>query len=155
MVNGEGIVGRRLVGGIVDRRGWIVPRGTFWKLGSKREMFHVEQLRIIPRLGPDSKRNESPKKQNSALKFTKFSTEVRICRVPSRPRDGCCEALPPHMLAPRSRAFLQGAFHRCAPFSTCQTPTLESLFPFNLECHEQDSRHSQPEGRSWQNHDGD
>ena len=96
--------------------------------------------------------NTSRKESNPALKSMKFSTEEQIYR--SCPRRGMTssKALPPHTFAPRTKAPPTGAFHRFAPFSTCQLPTFKSLSPFNLECHEQDSRHCQPKGWSWQNH---
>jgi hypothetical protein len=98
---------------------------------------------------------DSGKAAESGLKTGKISTEsLFCCQVIGRcaPRH---ESLALLEFAALSLRLAAGGFHSLAQFSTASAPTRKMALAISLEIHEQDTRHCQPKGRSWQNHYSD
>jgi hypothetical protein len=99
-------------------------------------MFHVEQMPkwATPELDP--KWNAPGKPVILDPKNRKFSTEVRNYLGCHAASGGYRERLLSHVFAALGHFCSKEAFHSLAQFSTCQLATLQSPFPFNLDCHE-------------------
>ena len=100
-------------------------------------------------LEPGPKWNPKVKPIFSGAENRKFSTEVRIYPGFLPIRENHRKGLLSQEFGTQSSGISEEAFHSLAQLSTCQLATLESPFPFNLDCHGKDSRRSSTKKVAW------